>query len=102
MANHKRDESGITSSDTTMVPASPYRLLDNAGNAFSRQSVVKDKAESIRDIEAEMRSYGMSVPNHCEAGGREELGLPGTTSVGHERDSEKRVQWFESQRASRS
>jgi hypothetical protein len=102
IANHKRDGSGITSSDTTMVPASPYRPLDNEENAFSRQSVLTDKAESVRDIEAEMRSYGMSCPNDHGQEERLELNLSVSPSGGRERDSKKRVQWFESQRASRS
>jgi hypothetical protein len=87
-------------SDITAAQLFPYRPLDDTCQASSRYSLPTSKEEKIEDIEAEMRAYGMSEFNRVATLNEADFDRY-TPEVRRERETERRMRWFQSQRAMR-
>lgn len=97
MQTYTGDGSIGMSSDTTVVAPSTRRPTDGTSPRYDRRT---SKEEKIEDIEAEMRAYGMTDLSKPTTLDEEDFDryAPEAQRAG---DREKRIRWFQSQRAVR-
>lgn len=96
--NETRGNSDCMSSDTIVVPTLPPGTHDEAPARYKFRT---SKEEKVEDIEAEMRAYGMSdtgKPMVIEDEGFDRY----TPELRRARETERRLRWFQSQRATRT
>ncbi|QDS72485.1 hypothetical protein FKW77_009989 [Venturia effusa] len=97
MKTYTRGGSVGMSSDSTVVASSPVHPKEGEISGFDRWT---SKEEKVEDIEAEMRAYGMSnISTHTTLD--EDYFNRYSTEIRRSRETERRVHWFESQRAER-
>lgn len=101
MQTYVGDGSVGMSSDTTVIPPSPFHSMGGAFQDQPKYGRRTSKEENIEDIEAEMRAYGMSDLGKCATLHEEDFDRY-TPEVRRVRETERRMRWFQSQRAVRN
>ncbi|TLD18271.1 Aldehyde dehydrogenase [Venturia nashicola] len=97
MQTYTGDGSLGTSSDTTVVALSP--ITPNSGS-FSKHEKRSSEHEKLEDIETEMRAYGMPGLGKTTTSDEADFNRY-TPEVCRVREAERRMRWFQSQRAVR-